>query len=216
MKILKIAVLVSGNGSNLQALINQIQNNQLPIHIVAVISNKANAYALTRAKNANIPTFIIDKNKHNETYKRTEFERLTLDILKQFTVDLVVLAGFMKILTPLFVNGVADELHCPIINLHPSLLPQYKGLDTHKRTLKSGDRLHGCTVHLVTDELDSGQIISQMVTFVHPNDTPITLQNKIHALEHQLLPRTLTLIAKGVIDLNHVGEPYLFANLHET
>lgn len=210
MRTLKIAVLVSGNGSNLQVLIEHMQSGKLPIKIVAVISNKADAYALTRAKNANIPAFVIDKNEQGKTYKRAEFERLALDVLKPLGVDLVVLAGFMKILTPLFINGVKDELNAPMINLHPSLLPAYKGLDTHERVLKSGERYHGCSVHLVTAELDAGQILSQAVLEVHPNDTPATLQNKVHALEHQLLPRTIDFIARGVIDVEDVSDVYRF------
>ncbi|MDO4895871.1 MAG: phosphoribosylglycinamide formyltransferase [Moraxella sp.] len=210
MKTLKIAVLVSGNGSNLQVLIDQSKAGRLPIDIVAVVSNKANAYALIRAKNANIPTFVIDKNEHGKTYKRAEFERLALDVLVPLGVDLVVLAGFMKILTPLFINGVKDELNVPMINLHPSLLPNYKGLGTHERVLKAGERYHGCTVHLVTAELDAGQILSQAVLSVHPSDTPATLQNKVHVLEHQLLPRTIDFIARGVIDVDTVGDVWRF------
>ncbi|STY93914.1 phosphoribosylglycinamide formyltransferase [Moraxella bovis] len=210
MKTLKIAVLVSGNGSNLQVLIDQMQSGKLPIDIVAVVSNKADAYALTRAKNANIATFVIDKNEQGKTYKRAEFERLALHVLKPLGVDLVVLAGFMKILTPLFINGVKDELNAPMINLHPSLLPAYKGLDTHERVLKSGERYHGCSVHLVTAELDAGQLLSQAVLDVHPNDTPAILQNRVHALEHMLLPRTIDFIAHRVIDVENVGDVYRF------
>lgn len=210
MKTLKIAVLVSGNGSNLQVLIDQMQSGKLPIDIVAVVSNKADAYALTRAKNANISTFVIDKNEQGKTYKRAEFERLALHVLKPLGVDLVVLAGFMKILTPLFINGVKDELNASMINLHPSLLPAYKGLDTHERVLKSGEKYHGCSVHLVTAELDAGQLLSQAVLDVHANDTPATLQNRVHALEHMLLPRTIDFIAHGVIDVENVGDVYRF------
>lgn len=210
MKTLKIAVLVSGNGSNLQVLIDQMQSGKLPIDIVAVVSNKADAYALTRAKNANIATFVINKNEQGKTYKRAEFERLALHVLKPLGVDLVVLAGFMKILTPLFINGVKDELNAPMINLHPSLLPAYKGLDTHERVLKSGERYHGCSVHLVTAELDAGQLLSQAVLDIHANDTPATLQNRVHALEHMLLPRTIAFIAHGVIDVENVGDVYRF------
>lgn len=187
-----------------------MQSGKLPIDIVAVVSNKADAYALTRAKNANIATFVIDKNEQGKTYKRAEFERLALHVLKPLGVDLVVLAGFMKILTPLFINGVKDELNAPMINLHPSLLPAYKGLDTHERVLKSGERYHGCSVHLVTAELDAGQILSQAVLDIHADDTPAILQNRVHALEHMLLPRTIDFIAHGVIDVENVGDVYRF------
>ncbi|TWV80240.1 phosphoribosylglycinamide formyltransferase [Moraxella sp. VT-16-12] len=207
---LKIAVLVSGNGSNLQVLIDQMQVGKLPIEIVAVISNKADAYALTRAKQASITTFVMDKNPQGKTYPRAEFERLALNALQPLGVDLVVLAGFMKILTPLFINGVQDELNAPMINLHPSLLPAYKGLHTHERVLKTGDRRHGCSVHLVTTQLDAGQVLSQAVLDVGASDTPATLQNRVHELEYMLLPRTIDFIARGVIDLTNAGEPIVF------
>lgn len=205
---LTIAVLVSGNGSNLQVLIDKQLNNELPINITGVISNKADAYALTRAKTANIPTFIIDKDDDGKTYKRVAFEKRALAILETLQPDLVVLAGFMRILTPLFIDGVANL--CPMINLHPSILPAYKGLDTHERVIKAGERYHGCSVHLVTSELDSGQILSQAILAVNEKDTPAVLQQRVHALEHTLLPRTIDFIAKGVIDVNQAGEIYRF------
>ena len=208
MKKLNIAVLVSGNGSNLQVLIDQMQADTLSIQIVGVISNNADAYALTRAKNANITTFVIDKNTDGKKYKRAEFEQLALDVLDKLQPDLVVLAGFMRILTPLFIDGVSSL--CPMINLHPSLLPAYKGLDTHERVLKAGDRQHGCSVHLVTSELDAGQVLSQARLDVSIHDTPASLQNRVHELEYVLLPLTIDFIVKGVIDLAKVGEPYRF------
>lgn len=193
----KIAVLVSGNGSNLQVLIDK--QNQLNIQIVCVISNKQNAYALTRAKNANIPTFVIDKDDNGKTYKRIEFEKKALEILRELQPDLVVLAGFMKILTPLFINGVNNELNIAMINLHPSLLPYYKGLDTHKRVLQAGEKYHGCSVHLVTEALDAGAIIAQAVTQVRHNETNDELQNRIHQLEHTLLPMVVGWFANGLV-----------------
>ncbi|MFW2177845.1 MULTISPECIES: phosphoribosylglycinamide formyltransferase [unclassified Moraxella] len=202
---LKVAVLVSGNGSNLQVLIDKMQSGQLPIQIVGVISNKADAYALTRANNANIPTAIIDRDEHGKKYSRVGFEQKALDVLQSWQPDLVVLAGFMRILTPLFINGVIDGvtadngLNVPMINLHPSLLPNYKGLDTHERVLKSGERYHGCSVHLVTSELDAGEVIAQAVTAIKHNETAEALQNRVHTLEHQLLPMVVALFAQGVI-----------------
>lgn len=196
---LKIAVLVSGSGSNLQALIDKQLDGQLNIQIVGVISNNADAYALTRATNANIPTAIIDRDDNDKKYKRTEFEQRALDILSQWQADLVVLAGFMRILTPLFIDGVNDGLKIPMINLHPSLLPNYKGLDTHARVLKSGEKYHGCSVHLVISELDAGQVLTQAVLEVGSCDTPKSLQEHVHSLEHQLLPWTVGLIADGLL-----------------
>lgn len=200
---LKIAVLVSGSGSNLQALIDKQLDGQLNIQIVGVISNNADAYALTRATNANIPTAIIDRDENGKKYKRAEFERRALDILSQWQADLVVLAGFMRILTPLFIDGVNDGLKIPMINLHPSLLPHYKGLDTHARVLKSGDKYHGCSVHLVISELDAGQVIAQALLTTTPHDTADGLQQRVHSLEHQLLPMVVGLFAEKVIEFTH-------------
>lgn len=199
---LKIAVLVSGSGSNLQVLIDKQLNNTLNIQIVGVISNKETAYALTRAKNANINTFVIDKDDTGKTYKRVEFEQRALDILKELKPDLVVLAGFMKILTPLFIGGVNNDLNIPMINLHPSILPAYKGLDTHERVLQAGERLHGCSVHLVTEELDAGAVIAQAVMQVKPNETADELQACIHTLEHKLLPMVVHWFADGIVTVN--------------
>lgn len=198
---LRIAVLVSGNGSNLQVLIDK--QNQLNIQIVCVISNKQNAYALTRANNANIKTFVFDKDDNGKTYKRIEFEKRALEILRKLQPDLVVLAGFMKILTPLFINGVNNELNIAMINLHPSLLPHYKGLDTHKRVLQAGEKYHGCSVHLVTEALDAGAIIAQAVTQVRYNETNDELQNRIHQLEHTLLPMVVGWFANGYVLVNN-------------
>lgn len=198
---LRIAVLVSGNGSNLQVLIDK--QNQLNIQIVCVISNKQNAYALTRANNANIKTFVFDKDDNGKNYKRIEFEKKALEILRELQPDLVVLAGFMKILTPLFINGVNNELNIAMINLHPSLLPHYKGLDTHKRVLQAGEKYHGCSVHLVTEALDAGAVISQAVTQVKECETADELQARIHTLEHKLLPMVVGWFANGYVLVNN-------------
>lgn len=202
-KKLKIAVLVSGSGSNLQVLIDKQLNNELNIQIVGVISNKETAYALTRANNANINTFVIDKDETGKTYKRIEFEKRALEILKELQPDLVVLAGFMKILTPLFIGGVNNDQNIPMINLHPSILPAYKGLDTHARVLKSGEKLHGCSVHLVTEELDAGAVIAQAVTQVKENETADNLQGRIHSLEHKLLPMVVNWFANSIVTVDN-------------
>ncbi|MDO4427653.1 MAG: phosphoribosylglycinamide formyltransferase [Moraxella sp.] len=202
-KKLKLAILVSGSGSNLQVLIDKQLSNSLNIEIVGVISNKETAYALTRAKSANINTFVIDKDDNGKTYKRIEFEKRALDILKELQPDLVVLAGFMKILTPLFIGGVNNKLNIPMTNLHPSILPHYKGLDTHERVLKSGEKLHGCSVHLVTEELDAGAVIAQAVTQVKENETADDLQNRIHTLEHKLLPMVVHWFSSGIVTVEN-------------
>ena len=146
--MIKIAVLVSGNGSNLQALIDANLSGQ----IVGVLSNKADAYALERAQKANIATAVIS---HKDFPTREVFDEAMHQQLLAWEVDVVILAGFMRILTPTFVNKWQGKM----LNIHPSLLPAYKGVNTHQRVLNTGDRLHGCTVHFVTAELDSGQSI---------------------------------------------------------
>ncbi len=205
-KRLKIAVLVSGSGSNLQVLIDRMQADTLDIDIVGVISNVKDAYAITRAKNASLDTVVLS---HTDTGKRMgikTFEKHALTQLQTWSPDVIVLAGFMRVLSAEFIDAVP----CPMINLHPSLLPQYKGLDTHQRVLNAGDRLHGCSVHLVTSELDAGQILTQAVLEVGIDDTPDSLKEKVHKLEHMLLPRTIDFIARGVIDVTKVSEVYRF------
>ncbi len=152
---LKIAVLVSGSGSNLQVLIDKQLQQLLNIQIVGVISNKADAYSLERIRlaneqQANIATAVIERDDNGKKYTRIGFEKQALQELRAWQPDLVVLAGFMRILTPLFIDGVTSStgLNVPMINLHPSLLPNYKGLDTHTRVLQSGERYHGCSVHI--------------------------------------------------------------------
>ncbi len=203
--LLKVAVLVSGSGSNLQALIDKMQSGELPFQIVGVISNKADAFALERAKKADIPTAIIDRDENGKKFNRVSFEQQALDILNAWQPDLVVLAGFMRILTPLFIDGVTSEngLHVPMINLHPSLLPNYKGLDTHERVLKSGEKYHGCSVHLVTSELDAGAVIAQAVTPIKNSETAETLQNRVHSLEHQLLPMIVGLFSHNIVKVEN-------------
>lgn len=195
--VFRVAVLVSGNGSNLQVLIDQQKNGILPIEIVGVISNKANAYALQRAKQANIATAIFEKDSHGKRLTRQGFETLALEQLHTWQPDLIVLAGFMRILTPLFINGVP----CPMINLHPSLLPLYKGLDTHARVLQTGETHHGCSVHIVTTDLDAGEVIAQAVIKVNQHDNVDILTNRVHQLEHQLLPMVVGWLARGLLEI---------------
>ena len=208
---LKIAVLVSGSGSNLQVLIDKQLQQLLNIQIVGVISNKADAYALERIRlankqqQANIATAVIERDDNGKKYTRVGFEQRALQELRAWQPDLVVLAGFMRILTPLFIDGVTskDGLNVPMINLHPSLLPNYKGLDTHTRVLKSGERYHGCSVHLVTSELDAGEVIAQAVTCVNAAESADQLQQRVHAMEHQLLPMVVGLFAERIVSLNN-------------
>ena len=207
---LKIAVLVSGSGSNLQVLIDKQLQQLLNIQIVGVISNKADAYALERIRlaneqQANIATAVIERDDNGKKYTRVGFEQQALQELRAWQPDLVVLAGFMRILTPLFIDGVTSStgLNVPMINLHPSLLPNYKGLDTHTRVLQSGERYHGCSVHLVTSELDAGEVIAQAVTCVNAAESADQLQKRVHAMEHQLLPMVVGLFAEQIVSLNN-------------
>ncbi len=208
---LKIAVLVSGSGSNLQVLIDKQLQQLLNIQIVGVISNKADAYALERIRlaneqqQANIATAVIERDDNGKKYTRVGFEQQALQELRAWQPDLVVLAGFMRILTPLFIDGVTSStgLNVPMINLHPSLLPNYKGLATHTRVLQSGERYHGCSVHLVTSELDAGEVIAQAVTCVNAAESADQLQQRVHAMEYQLLPMVVGLFAERIVSLKN-------------
>ncbi|WEV49613.1 phosphoribosylglycinamide formyltransferase [Acinetobacter sp. ESL0695] len=192
----KIAVLVSGNGSNLQALIDANLSGQ----IVGVLSNKANAYALERAAQANIATHVIE---HCNYSSREAFDDAMHTQLCNWNVDLVILAGFMRILSADFVEKWEGKM----LNIHPSLLPAYKGMHTHERVLRTGDHLHGCTVHFVTSELDAGQAIAQGVTHVMHNDTADILANRVHKLEHMIYPIVTEWICTGKLvykDAHHI------------
>lgn len=198
MKKLKIAVLVSGNGSNLQVMLDAMQAGHLPIEIVGVISNVADAYAVTRAKIAGVDTAVLSHVASGKKMGIRTFEKHALELLNEWSPDLVILAGFMRVLSSEFIQNAP----CAMINLHPSLLPNYKGLDTHERILKSGEAEHGCSVHLVTAELDAGQVLTQAMLIVRYDDTPESLRLRVQKLEHRLVLFTLELIVKGVLSLN--------------
>lgn len=185
---LKVAVLISGNGSNLQALIDATKQPDYPAEIIFVLSNKANAYGLERAKKAGITTAVIS---HKEFPDRESFDRAMDTELKKHGTEFICMAGFMRILSPWFTKTWQDKA----INIHPSLLPAYKGVDTHKRVLEAGEKKHGCSIHWVTEELDSGAIIAQSSLDILPGDTAESLQQRVHALEHTLYPEILRKIA---------------------
>ena len=200
---LRVAVLVSGSGSNLQVLIDAMQQGALPIEIVGVISNREDAYAITRAENAGIDVAVLS---HVESGKRMgikTFEKHATAQLEAWQPDLVVLAGFMRVLSADFIENAP----APMINLHPSLLPAYKGLDTHTRVLRAGEREHGCSIHVVTAELDAGQVLTQAVLPIRHTDAPDSLQKRVQVLEHQLLPWTILQIAAGVLSLSANEQP---------
>ncbi len=188
--MLKIAVLISGSGSNLQAIIDRIGAGELRAQLVGVLSNKAEAYGLTRAAAAGIATAVI---AHTDFPDRDSFDSALMRQIDHWAPDVVVLAGFMRILTPAFVQHYEGRL----LNIHPSLLPKYKGLHTHRRALEAGDAEHGCSVHFVTAELDGGPVIAQAVVPVQPHDTETLLTERVHDAEHRLYPEVLVWLADG-------------------
>ena len=198
-KPLRVAVLVSGSGSNLQVLINAMQAGALPIEIVGVISNREDAYAITRANDAAIPVAVLSHVASGKRMGIKTFETHASAQLSAWQPDLIVLAGFMRVLSGAFI----DNAPAPMINLHPALLPAYKGLDTHQRAIQTGERNHGCSIHVVTAELDAGAVLTQALLEVNQKDTADSLQARVQQGEHQLLPWTILLIAKGIIDLNN-------------
>ncbi|WP_423814214.1 phosphoribosylglycinamide formyltransferase [Psychrobacter sp. 219-2-C] len=201
-KPLRVAVLVSGSGSNLQVLINAMQAGALPIEIVGVISNREDAYAITRANDAAIPVAVLSHVTSGKRMGIKTFETHANAQLTTWQPDVTVLAGFMRVLSASFI----DNAPAPMINLHPALLPAYKGLDTHQRAIQAGERHHGCSIHVVTAELDAGAVLTQALLEVNYKDTADSLQARVQKAEHQLLPWTLLLIAKGIIDLGNPHE----------
>lgn len=179
----KLVVLTSGNGSNLQAIIDQIELGGINATIEAVISNEQ-SYSLLRAKNHNIDAIYLS-HKIYET--REAYDQALLEAITPYNPDWIILAGFMRILTPSFINTFPNQ----IINIHPSLLPKYKGLDTHKKALLNGDLEHGCSIHYVTEELDAGEIIAQSKLTIHPTDTEASLAKRVQSLEHKLYPMVI-------------------------
>ena len=187
---LPIVVLISGSGSNLQSIIDA----DLPIEIRAVISNRADAYGLTRAKQAGIATAVLD---HKAFPDRESYDAALQELIDSFGPKLLVLAGFMRILSDGFVRHYEGRM----MNIHPSLLPKYRGLNTHARAIEAGDREAGCSVHLVTPELDAGPIIAQARVPIHEDDTPETLAARVLEQEHRIYPEAIRLFAEGKIEV---------------
>lgn len=184
----KLVVLLSGRGSNFAAILNAIHNKTLNAEIAAVVSNRAEAAGLQIAHEANIPCEIIDAKKFNHSVSAKEdFDLELAQRVKKYSPDLIVLAGYMRILTPTFVKKFSGK----IINIHPSLLPKYPGLHTHEQVIANRDKIHGVTVHFVTEELDAGPIIAQSSLEVAPNDTPESVAARVLQLEHQLYPSVI-------------------------
>lgn len=188
------AVLISGNGSNLQAMIDAVEKKKILGQVCCVLSNKKNAYGLIRAKGAEIPTEVIENDDYSN---RQEFEEKMIKVLSKYRPNLIVLAGFMRILSPIFVKQYLGR----ILNIHPSLLPNYPGLDTHRRVLKSGDKYHGVTIHFVDETLDGGPICAQSSIEIKTN-SPKELENEIHKIEYELYPKVINWFGEGRLSLS--------------
>lgn len=187
-------VLIGGSGSNLQAMIDATQNPSTPaaFKIAGVISHNPTAYGLVRAQQANLPTYTVDAKLFLNN--KTEFEQAILAILAELNPDLICLAGFMRVLSPDFVQAYPNK----IINIHPALLPKYPGLHTHKQVIANGDKEHGATVHWVNEQLDAGPIIAQSKVLVSTDDTVESIAAKVLKLEHQLYPMVINNLALGI------------------
>ncbi|HYW93399.1 MAG TPA: phosphoribosylglycinamide formyltransferase [Gammaproteobacteria bacterium] len=196
-----IVVLISGSGTNLQALIDAVRAGRLPARIAAVISNRPGAWGLERARRAGIDAVALD---HTRYASRERFDAALQDTIDRYEPDLVVLAGFMRILTDPFVARYAGRM----INIHPSLLPSHRGLHTHQRALEAGDRMHGVSVHYVTPELDGGPVIAQARVPVLPDDHADALARRVQLREHRLYPEVVGWIARGRLRLED-GVPVL-------
>ena len=191
-----IVVLISGSGSNLQAIIDACQSEQIAADIAMVISNRPNVLGLQRAEQAGIPHSCID---HTQFASREAFDQALNERLKTINPDMIVLAGFMRILTPSFVTN----FHGKMVNIHPSLLPKYPGLNTHQRAIDDGERQAGVTVHLVTAELDGGPAIIQAAVDIEDNDDAKSLAAKVLIEEHTIYPRVISWFIDGRLSLTN-------------
>ena len=189
----RIVVLFSGNGSTLQAILDQQSTYQY--QTVAAISNRPKAYGLERAESAGVKAIALD---HKQSADRDQFDQSLIEQIDQFQPALVVLAGYMRILSPAFVEHYKGRL----VNIHPSLLPKHKGLNTYQSALDAGDSEHGTSVHFVTEELDSGAVIAQASTTIKPDDTPASLESRVKVLEQKVYPEAIDWIVSGRITQN--------------
>jgi phosphoribosylglycinamide formyltransferase-1 len=202
-----IVVLISGNGSNLQAIIDDISQQKINGKIAAVIANQETAYGLTRAKDAGIPAIFID---HKSFASRQEYDVKMVECINEFSPSLIVLAGFMRILTPAFVEHFKGRM----LNIHPSLLPKYKGLDTHQRAINAGDKEHGASVHFVTPELDGGPVVLQSKVPVFEQQDAQELADRVQQQERQMYPLVIKWFCEdrlNMIDNNAVLDDQILA-----
>lgn len=193
-ELLPIGVLVSGNGTNLQAIIDAIENKSLKASIKVVISNNPLSYAIERARRHGIPVAVIP----NKAYaNKEEYDNRLVEILKERKVNLVILAGFMRILTPVFIKAFPMR----IMNIHPALLPSFPGLNVQKKALEYGARFSGCTVHFVDEGVDTGPIIVQAVVPLYDSDTEEELSRRILEQEHRIYPQAIKLFSEGRLEV---------------
>lgn len=192
LRKIRTAILISGRGNNMAALIEAAQKKDYPVEIVLVISNRPDAKGIERSRAFGIPTEIISSKAYSERY---HFEEAIDTALRKAEVELVCLAGFMKILSPAFIGEWPER----ILNIHPSLLPRFRGLHTHEQALAAGAKLHGCTVHLVNEQLDDGPIIAQAAVPVLTDDTPETLAERVMDEEIRLYPKALARVATNLL-----------------
>jgi phosphoribosylglycinamide formyltransferase-1 len=188
----RVAVLISGRGSNMASLIAAAKDDSYPAEIALVLSNRPDAPGLANAKRQGITTAVVDHTHYGKD--REAFERALQDVLAAHRIDLVCLAGFMRLLTPWFVG----QWQARMLNIHPALLPAFKGLHTHERALEAGVKTHGATVHFVSPEMDSGPIIAQAEVPVLPGDTPDTLAARVLEAEHRIYPQALRQVAESI------------------
>jgi phosphoribosylglycinamide formyltransferase 1 len=187
----RVAILISGRGSNMAALIEAAAAKDYPAEIAVVVSNRPDAPGLARARDAGIATAVVDHTQFGAD--REAFDRALDEKLRTQRIDLVCLAGFMRLLTPWFVKRWSGRM----LNIHPSLLPQFKGLHTHRRALEAGVKRHGATVHFVVPEMDAGPIVAQGSVAVREGDTEAMLAERVLEIEHQIYPRALRAVAEG-------------------
>jgi phosphoribosylglycinamide formyltransferase-1 len=197
----RVAVLISGRGSNMASLVEAAKSPDYPAEIVLVVSNRPEAAGLVHARTAGIATVVVDHATFGKD--REAFEHKLQAVLDTHRVDLVCLAGFMRLLTPWFVGRWIGRL----INVHPALLPAFKGLNTHARALAAGAKVHGATVHFVVPEMDSGPIIAQAEVPVRDGDTPDTLAARVLAVEHRIYPDALRRVAEGRARIDDTAPP---------
>lgn len=187
---MRFAVLISGNGSNLQALIDACQAGRIQGELVGVVSNRADAFGLERAKAAGIATQVLSSQAFAD---RESYDAALIQALESWKPDLLVMAGFMRILTPGFVQHFAGRM----LNIHPSLLPKYQGVKTHARAIAAGDTVHGASVHFVTEELDGGPVVLQARVPIFPDDDEVTLAERVLSQEHQIYPLVVNWFCQG-------------------